>query len=860
VRTLTTQELVLLALPDGYEIRARCRVKDGGGTFQDLSTLSGFDWLTTARWGQSVDDQVATATITLIRQHYGFSLAPLMTKSPLNLVGGSYSALLQVGREVKLDIAIMPRDGSGSVTWNTVFQGYIHDVESASDPIEIQCVDLGARLQWRQIKVDGRTYSNSTGIAVETVMQSILDDNLGAGVVTLYTPVSPSWNIKAFQQPKKSILEALTFLARQIGWDVRYLWDNGTSSFRLTLYEPPRTKSVTDYTLSPSMYLEVQELRTSLSDIRNDVDVTFSNRAVTTSNGDYARQTVNAQDATSIAKYDDQWMEVAEDSASNIDTSTEATKMANAARDDLKEPVASHTIVAHLLPQLELGDLMLCKANGVHYDVDQGLAVTSVQHEVSIDKTRTTIGVRGKPSGPRTVWLEIAAAPGVAPSVALAGPPSPTSLTATPVAGGAAFKFAPPLIGNWDEHELHISQTSGFTPDATTYKARSSSDAFTITDLVPGATYYAKVVALDSAGNPSAASSQVSFSAGYVTPAQIQPKVNTASLVPNPDFEANNTPGAPPDAWGFTTWSGAGGVWGTDALLSSTAFSGVSSVKFPATKRGMLYSQYFVAREGVFYTLDAVVRFGSTTPAFNFVRVSFFDASFSDLGGALLLPSGNVAAANTWYRLVGDMLSATPAGTKYARVEAGSTNAGATEFYLDSVLVSTKQQPKVSAHYNRSTAFATAVPNATWEVMDFPTSEIDTHSAVIISTATNKWAPTYGAAGNGWRFVAPIAGTYQCCASVGWTSVNLPAVGREFIAEWIINGTGAGDPPTTGAMKRGTRMAVGQTNNQGVHIASSLTLAAGDVVQLRVYQATGGAANVEALSQANWITIDRIND
>jgi hypothetical protein len=829
MRTLTAQEILLLGLPDGYQVRARTRVKDGGGTFQDLSSLNGFDWLTTARWGQNIDDQVASATITLIRAHYGFSLAPLMTASPLNRVSGSYSPLLQVGREVKLDIAILPRDGSGAVTWNTVFHGYIHDVDSASDPIELQCLDLGHRLQWRQIKTP-RTYSNPTGVAVETVMQSILDDNIApAGTVSLYTPPPgpPGWNIKEFSQDKKSVIEALTFLARQIGWDVRYLWDNGTSSFRLTFYEPDRAKVTPDYTLKPSMYLDVTELRTSLSDIRNDIDVTFTNRAVTDPNGDYARQTVNSQDATSIAKYDDQWAEAAEASASNIDTSTEALKMATAMCSDLKEPVATHTIEAHLLPQLELGDLILCKANGVHYDVDQALAITSVQHQVSVDKARTTVAVRGKPSGPRAVWLEIAAAPGVAPSVKLAAPAAPTGLTATAIAGGLAVKFAPPPIGNWEEFELHLSAISGFTPSAATFKQRGSADRFEVSDLVPGTTQYAKVVAVDANRNRSAASSQVSLAAGYTTPLLMQPLVTFASIVPNPDFEANNTAAAPPDTWAMATPAD----WAVKAFLeTSTVYTGGNSIKFTAA--ATLLSQFFVIRGGDDFSLKWSRRSTSASGSVT-LNIDWCDASFATI--STFSHAYSFVAANTWvYDQIPYPLPTAPSTAKYARVRIVAAPAAANSVFVDSINLFPIQNAIVYADASRQSALASNIANATWTLMEWNLSNLDTHSA--ISTLPWKW--TCPAGGSGW---------YQINAAV--TLTGLTAGTGELIMEIYVNGT---------SRWRGTRVGI-NTSVQTAQVAATLLLTAADYVQIFLWQSNGAGRNIEtAVSEANHFSIIRL--
>jgi hypothetical protein len=95
-------------------------------------------------------------------------------------------------------------------------------------------------------------------MTMEQAVQRLLDDALGAGVITLYTPVSPSYTVTRFGYQREPVLDAIQRLVQSIGWDCRYLWDSGTSSFRLTLYNPPRAKTTPDLTIGPSQYREHQ--------------------------------------------------------------------------------------------------------------------------------------------------------------------------------------------------------------------------------------------------------------------------------------------------------------------------------------------------------------------------------------------------------------------------------------------------------------------------------------------------------------------------------------------------------------------------------------------------------------------------
>jgi hypothetical protein len=859
MRTLSPQEAAALDSAGGYQARLRVLIKGPGGAWQDMTTLGGFDWVRGVTRDRSVDQPVAQVTVRLAkRQSSGISLAPLLASSKLNLVG----AAVDLSRELKVDMAILPLGINPSPTdWKTFFHGYVGPTEQSGAALEITARDLGWKLQRTFIETE-RFYGAAGGTDVRTIMQSILTDN-GTGV-TLYTPVDPTWPVKTYKQTKMSVMEALQVLAKQRGWEIGYKWRESTSQFELTFDEPLRTKSIPDYTMKPSRYLTVDQLTLDADDVRNAIHGVCYDRDTLDSSGNASRVEYSASDATSIAKHGRVWCEFAFGTTSQIDSTAELQHMVDAALADMKDPTAVQQVTMHIFPHLDLGDLIRWKANGEHYDTDQDWAITTLRDtwaapdDSGAFTARTSVGVRGKPSGNRQLWLELMAAPGVAIQQPMVGPDAPTGVTATAVQGGIAVKFTPPASGGWDTFELHVSTTSGFTPGSATFKKLGSEDRIEIGDLVPGQTYYAKVVPRDAFGNTGTASSQVTVAAGYTSLQAIQPRATVSSVVANPDFEIATVAGAPPDCWTFDSSASGGQSWGTGVgEITTDSASGGQAVRLKCGLNGVspavLNSRYFVVNGGGTIKCSYVGKLSATTGGSEMAAsIVWFDASFVPLG------NNNISTINsslsTWasYTLEGPTLIVAPSNARYAQIQLIAYQASASAgiwAYFDSIQVDVL--PNVSAHYYRSSAFSTAIPDATWEAMDFDTKEVDTHNAVTTSTATNKWTPTFGAAGNGWRFVAPLTGTYQCSASVGFTAMNVPSSGREMIIEWIIN---------SGAyMRRGTRMAVGASNNQGVHCSTSIQLNAGDVLQLRVYQASGGAKNVEALREANWITIDRID-
>lgn len=395
MRTLLAGERTLLS-GGRYGIHLKVETTDADGTWQDLTALDGIDWVNEVSWSDSLDQAVMSGTVTLHRAVGTASLAPLMSASLLNRdAAAAYAPLLNPGHQVRISVAALAIGMSPlSSDWREVFLGRVDEVDSAAsaDTVGLAIRDLGAELQNRIIETV-RPYGSDTGVAVETVMQQILDDN-DTGV-TLSVPVSPSWFVTAFEQAAgTNVFEALRALALQIGWDVRYRYD-ASHVFRLTLWQPDRTVALPLTTFSPDEYLAVHQVAVADADVRNVVSVRYPGGAAP----------VERTDAVSILQFGRRFLGISEDTASNIDTLAEAEALADAALADLASPPLAQQIENLFWWPVELGDYYEWQSNGVHYDDNQQAAVVAYDHRLSGGSGHTTFSVRGKPAGAYRRWL-----------------------------------------------------------------------------------------------------------------------------------------------------------------------------------------------------------------------------------------------------------------------------------------------------------------------------------------------------------------------------------------------------------------------------------------------------------------------
>lgn len=799
MRTVSAaQDKVLLG--SGVSQPVRVSVKDGSGTWRDLTTYPGRNMLKAVEWGENTDDAFAACTVTLIRELDALSLAPLMQSSPLNRgfnPAASYAALLALNREIKVEAATVGADMTpGASDWETFFHGYVDSIDAGQGAdVVVQARDLGSALmdrfiEWERVynwgsdsgtpvgiriwgpsedfalneyvaPTDGRrdaaryfykcttagttgttepttwpsssTVSSGTatftyvgtitnaGVAVESTIQAILNAE-GLSAVTLVTSGSPSWTILQYKQQREPVLEAVRRLAQQIGWEVRYRWNSGAGAFRLTLYQPERTSPSVARSFGASDYKQLGSVAVENSSIRNRVRVVYSDSADKDSAGNARRKAVTVQDSTSIAAFGTRFMEVAESSSSNIDSSSEATTMANAALKDLKDPIIAVTVALSFgFPWAELQDYYTLSANGRHFSAAQSLAVSGIRHRAENGVLRTELTLRGLPALGPSVWEGISsrAKPEDAHSLSGAQGTGGLTLEASGVVGGTRLKVKPSTISGWtldpqafpEEYDWHVSQSSGFTPDSSSYKGTTQGQAIELADLIPGATYYTKVLPkLRNAGRLvlGQPSTQLQFTAGRGNAGHLNTDVNWSRIPLNGGFETQTDANGPPDHWSV----GNNTVWVTNASLvnDGSGKSGGYYLKIEAddTDSNSLVTDYFPVEEGITYRLEVWEKNVAGTGQAR-VHVAWHSYNKSYISIDVNLVDVNLTTSTgTWVKYVAFVTA--PSSAKFAVMYVGhESNNAAAEEHWDSVTM----EPIRPAGQWTFTADAMAATNAT---------------------------------------------------------------------------------------------------------------------------------------------------
>ena len=670
MRTPTTAQEAALRSPQAGRW-FRVRVADYSGTMQDLSALLGFDWLVSAAWGEDVDAKGITADIEIRRDRYNDSLAPGRTGARANLIGGG--VLLDLRRAIVIDAAIMPAGVQpASADWIEVFRGQIDSIDWASDPIHIACRDKIAVLQDRQIENEA-TYGSSGGTAVETVLQNIIDDTLGSGVVTIYTPTSPGWMLLEYNSEKQSLLDELTKRTDEIGWQFRYRWDSGTSAFRLTLYAPDRTKSTVDRTFTADQYYDFTQLSKAIDDIRNVIPVTWSDPTTLDSSGQPVRTTTTAINSASVTSYGRRVMAISESATSAINTLTEAQMMADNCLSDLAEPTAILAADVMFWPFVELDDRYTFTADGYHTDTDITLTVVGYRHSVGVQGVKTSLQLRGSvPTRGTTSWLQMGGNNGVAPKLKMYGPLADAMGASDSISSILATLPASPFI---DRFEVHAGQ-SGFVPDiasltSTVIGSVRGSRFQVIPDLtkVPiGEPVDICVYPMDVYGNRGAYQRFSSRTARRAGPQLLASLARTGGGFRGGTFSADCLSRG--NLWAPDGWTMVAGVWSTDAWLDDGG-----TYTLPETgDRALLLADTSVATAldgdlipvatGRRYSLHC--RYKASSAAYNvYIGVKWLSAGLSTLATDYLTNSA-VTSVDKWQS--GRLQGCPPDGTVYAQL------------------------------------------------------------------------------------------------------------------------------------------------------------------------------------------------
>ena len=659
--------------------------------------------------------------------------------------------------------------------------------------------------------------------------------------ITLYVEgANPAWAIGKYWQTKDRVLSAIRKLAQQIGYEVSYRWNSGTSDFELTLWTPDRAAVTPDFTIGPGAYKRIEKLDLDRSKIRNKILITAMVAGV--------RTTVTRSDATSIAKYGTCYMEATEKSSSQIDTVAEMQDFGDVILGDLKEPEADAVVTIPYRWDLQPADYGRFEADGVRFDTDQDLGVVRLKHTLpQAGEPITSIAVRGKPGGGVNRWLEIEGMPGVA---------SPVDLKSDDAASGLAVETNPgsiivtyddprsmtPPVDDWSFTECHVATSSGFTPGAGTLKAKGKSTRFEVGGLVPGTVYYVKLVMYDEAGNAAATSAQVTTAVQEVGEYHINPDTQTSNLIRNGDFGQSTFDIAttPPDAWELES----GDDWGAaDEVFHSTTIqeTGYRSLHFIPSKHGYVYGPFLPCELNTLYRVLGAARADSVTAGH---RIRFaYDRHTAALDRAnpaaslidtVIWSDTEVAVANTWETRDTIRYLASGAETaRFVRPHLGVPNQNFNG-YVDRYVISRARQS-----FGIYRANARSISDSTWTLVDFDATVTDFGGINIGGTE-------YGIDPANGRYTCLEPGQYAFETRVGLDDL---ADQKSFLIGFYVNGV---------ISVRGNRVQASGAQDVGIVMSATFDLVKGDYVEVYVYHKHGAARSLLVGSAETWFTGGRV--
>lgn len=539
--------------------------------------------------------------------------------------------------------------------------------------------------------------SSTAGYAVENVLTQMALAVIPSGSarfgefddltrINVFAPTSPGWNINVFQVKRESVWNAMQALAQQIGWDLRWKWDSGESGWRLHLYDPQRAKTTPDRTLAVEDVSAYEDVALDIANIRNVVRVVYSDASDVDPGGTPRRKTVTVVDAASEARFGRRYMEVAEGSSSAIDSPGEAADFAGRMLSDLASPVAEVGVTLRFFPYVELTDLLRLPPDGRRFTSAQNLAVTSYQHSWSEGVGETKVRVRGKPSSGWYRWARIATP---------ANPQDLHRLVDRSNVGefltGTDAQFRGVAVrpvtrasnaGLQQQWQVHVSDTPGFTPGATT--ARGTSTQPYLAGLRPGASLTARLIPVtwndqrQVLGQPS---EDIPFTVPYVEPFDLNPETHSRAGLLNGGFEASF------DAYNTEPahWALVAGAWKVDVGRASTdSAEGLTSVEWASTSGTFgLRSAFFPVAPGEAYAVSHALKRVSGDGN---VRLTVEWYTRGKVLSTSVTVDTATSAYGAWGRSVETVVEA-PGDAAFARITIARAAVGTWSFRVDDVVL-----------------------------------------------------------------------------------------------------------------------------------------------------------------------------
>jgi hypothetical protein len=384
----------------------------------------------------------------------------------------------------------------------------------------------------------GITWKEQTvqGTRMEILLQGLIDDALGPGVVTLYTPTSPDDFRRDYLQEKTTLYGALKAIVDLIGWSLYYDWDEGTSAWRLTLQAPGgatgRTEPTVVDTLTADDYEPFKELSDDLSLYRTRVKLHYFDRTDLGADGLPTPKVIVKVNAAAEARLGRRLpCEIQLAATDGIDTPTEADTLATNILADLSNELITTSFQTPLRWWMSLNDFIELGPDDRATDVSLSGAISTIRDVFQggdRPSAHTEFTLRAMPSTGQQRWLDLAAEPnaGIPPNKKV-GPRAPVSVSAASVVGGVAATWETPtdLRGRYSHTEVHIG-SAGFTPGPSTLKKIVTGKRMEHTDgLTPGNGYALRLRHVDAKGNAGDYSPEVTFTAGQAQLVHLHPDI-----------------------------------------------------------------------------------------------------------------------------------------------------------------------------------------------------------------------------------------------------------------------------------------------------------------------------------------------
>lgn len=176
-------------------IHARqCKVTLGWQSDIELTNYEGRNWVVGVEIGTNVDQPMISATVSVAREQYELSLAPLNANSKANAT----EPLLALHGLVTISFSEAENraqaDATGSPTpWHEVFRGRIVEIDWAANPIALRCQDVSCELVdtgWLQRERWYGRGAQPNGVAVWTPeTEFLVGDRVTNSRATVVSPV-----------------------------------------------------------------------------------------------------------------------------------------------------------------------------------------------------------------------------------------------------------------------------------------------------------------------------------------------------------------------------------------------------------------------------------------------------------------------------------------------------------------------------------------------------------------------------------------------------------------------------------------------------------------------------------------------